>query len=346
MDPVRSRGHGLERGLGGFVEFYYKNNRKLKRYTDRDLLLNGMDDNNRDIIRPFKRIPRLKILNIFLVGIFVVFFVYVLFLIPFRSEDTTIHIAQGQSIDSIAKELETKHVVRDDLTLKFFVKILKSGKGIITGDYLIEKNSPVWVVAWQIGRGHHNLESLKVTIREGLTNEEIALLLTEKLTGFNKDLFLSATLGKQGYLFPDTYFLYPLDTTEEIINKLSDNFNNKIKTVSSEIKSSGKSLKDIITLASILEGEASGKDDIYIISGILWKRINMGMPLQVDIAPDTYKEKGLPANPINNPGLLSIKAAINPEDSSYLYYLHDGNGIVHFAKSFEEHKQNISKYLK
>ena len=99
-------------------------------------------------------------------------------------------------------------------------------------------------------------------------------------------------------------------------------------------------------MASILEGEANGKEDIYIISGILWKRINLGMPLQVDVDKSTYKEKGLPSEPLNNPGLLAIKAAMAPESSVYLYYLHDEDGVVHFARSFEEHKKNINDYLK
>ena len=70
------------------------------------------------------------------------------------------------------------------------------------------------------------------------------------------------------------------------------------------------------------------------------------MPLQVDIDKSTYLEKGLPEKPLNNPGLLSIRAAINMENSSYLYYLHEKNGNVHYAVSFDEHKRNISKYLK
>jgi UPF0755 protein len=99
-------------------------------------------------------------------------------------------------------------------------------------------------------------------------------------------------------------------------------------------------------MASILEGEANGNLDAPTISGILWKRISLGMPLQVDVDKKTYREKGLPQNPLNNPGLVSIKAAIKPEKSNYLYYLHDKGGIVHYAVTFEEHKQNINKYLK
>ena len=69
------------------------------------------------------------------------------------------------------------------------------------------------------------------------------------------------------------------------------------------------------------------------------------MLLQVDAAPETYKTKGLPTNPICNPGLKAIEAAIHPLNSTYLYYLHDKNGIIHYAKTFAEHKQNKIKYL-
>lgn len=99
-------------------------------------------------------------------------------------------------------------------------------------------------------------------------------------------------------------------------------------------------------MASILEGEAKGKEDIGLISGILWKRISLGMPLQVDVDRSTYEKKGFPVAPLNNPGLMSINASLNPIASKYLYYLHDKNGKVHYATSYEEHKRNINNYLK
>ena len=113
-----------------------------------------------------------------------------------------------------------------------------------------------------------------------------------------------------------------------------------------EIISSLKTEADIIKMASLIEGEAKGDADRGLISGILWKRIKIGMPLQVDSALETYKTKGLPKSPIDNPGLAAIKAAILPQSSSYLYYLHDKNGNVHYAKSYVEHEQNVLKYLK
>lgn len=285
-----------------------------------------------------------RVYNLFLGIGFLFLFAYYFLSAPLGNKDVIIHISPNQSIDSVALSLENKNAVRDDFILKIFIKLLKKGKGIIQGDYLIKKRTPVWTVAWQIGRGHHNVELIKITIREGLNNEEIANLLADKLSGFRKDLFLSNTISKQGYLFPDTYFFFPMDESNEIIDKLSNNFKNKTKNILNSI--GNKNWADIIIMASILEGEANGNEDIGIISGILWKRISIGMPLQVDVDKNTYKTKGLPNKPLNNPGLSSINAAINPIDSSYLYYIHDKNGKVHYASNFDEHKKNINNYLK
>lgn len=288
-----------------------------------------------------------KIANSILVFLYAIFFLflisYFLFSSPSKFKDNTIHISYGESLEKVGLELKDKEIIRNSFVLKVFVRLFKSNGGIVDGDYLIKKNTAVYKVAWQIARGKHNIEPIKVTLREGLTNEEMADIFAQKLAGFRKDLFLSAVNGKQGYLFPDTYFFYPLTTTDEIVNQLSGNFDKKIKTLNIEDK---QKLNGIIIMASILEGEASGEEDAPIISGILWKRLNMGMPLQVDVDKSTYKEKGLPEKPLNNPGLGFIKASLSPTSSSYLYYLHDEDGDVHYAKNFEEHKVNIKKYLK
>ncbi len=302
-----------------------------------------MDTDNFKFEQKNKRLKK-WILNIFLIIGFLILFSYYFLSAPFGSKDVIIHVASDQPVSSVLQKLKDERAIRSDFTLKVFIKLLGKSSGIISGDYLIEKKSPVWMVAWQLGRGNHKIEPIKITIREGLNNIEIADLLANKLAGFRRDLFLAQTENKQGYLFPDTYFFFPRDTTDEIVSKLSNNFNQRIKNL--EIDISDKSLSEIIIMASILEGEANGKDDIEVIAGILWKRINLGMPLQVDVDKTTYQNKGLPITPLNNPGLLSIESAINPVSSSYLYYLHDKNGNVHYAINFEEHKRNISKYLK
>ncbi len=287
---------------------------------------------------------KLKIKTILFIILVVLFFYFFLSNNKY-DKDMIIHVSSGQSIDSVSSVLIENNIIKNDFIFKFFVKLFGQ-KGIISGDYLIKKDSAVWTVAWQLSLGKHGVEPVKVTFREGIDNEEIALTLLGKIASFEKDVFLSMTKDKQGYLFPDTYFFYNLDTTEEIINKISSNFERKIKNLDSNIKQNGKSLSDIIIMASILEGEAKGKEDASMISGILWKRISIGMPLQVDIDKSTYTEKGLPDKPLNNPGLLSINASINPINSKYLYYLHDKDGNVHYAINYEEHKININKYLK
>ena len=126
----------------------------------------------------------------------------------------------------------------------------------------------------------------------------------------------------------------------------NNNYERKILPLRSKIISIGKTENEIITMASLIEEESKGDIDRKLISGILWKRLSIGMPLQVDAEPSTYKTKGLPKYPISNPGIKSIEAAIYPEISNYLYYLHDKEGNIHFAKTFVEHKINKLKYLK
>lgn len=185
-----------------------------------------------------------------------------------------------------------------------------------------------------------------VTIPEGFNLNQIADTASSKLANFNKINFLLETKGLEGYLFPDTYFFLRNANEKDVIKSMNDNFERKIIPLTPEIISSGKTEKEIVEMASIIEREAKGDADRGIISGILWKRIKIGIPLQVDSVPDTYKTKGLPENPIGNPGQKAIEVAINPQSSPYLYYLHDKDGNVHYATTFAEHLKNIQKYLR
>lgn len=265
---------------------------------------------------------------------------------PNRDRDFIIHISPNDSLSTISERLETNNVIRNQFIFKSVLRFFYSDKHIISGDYLFKKNEGIFGIVSQLVLGKHGIEKIKVTFKEGITNEEMANILAENIPSFDKKVFLSDERAKEGYLFPDTYFFYPMTTADEALNELTSNFNKKIRLLDNEIKSSGKSVSDIITMASILEKEAKGERDAYTISGILWKRIKIGMALQVDAAPVTYKKSGLPDSPICNPGLISIKAAIKPESSPYLYYLHDDSGQVHYAMDFSEHRSNIAHYLK
>jgi len=182
--------------------------------------------------------------------------------------------------------------------------------------------------------------------------------------------------GLEGYLFPDTYRIYSTSSVEEVIVKLLDNFDKKLTPeMRAEIKAQGKTIYEIVTMASIIEKEApfnyqtNDDSDARLISGIFWRRLKAGQALQsdatlsyifgdknpqhsgeeleIDSPYNTYKYRDLPPGPICNPGLWAIKAAIYPTVSSYNYFLTPLDGQkVYYARTYDEHLKNKYKYLK
>ncbi|MBI2055246.1 MAG: endolytic transglycosylase MltG [Candidatus Sungbacteria bacterium] len=187
----------------------------------------------------------------------------------------------------------------------------------------------------------------------------------------NKFTFLKLkpkTVGLEGFLFPDTYRVFRDASVEDIIQKMLANFGEKAALpYQDEITRQKKSLFDVITVASLIEEEVKSDEDRAIVAGILWKRLDAGIPLQVDATLvyirgrnttpltsadksanssfNTYKYRGLPKGPISNPGLASIRAALNPKTSPYLYYLSAPDGRTVFSKTLEEHNTAKAKYL-
>jgi UPF0755 protein len=176
-------------------------------------------------------------------------------------------------------------------------------------------------------------------------------------------------LSLEGYLFPDTYLIEKKESLENIVKIILNNFDKKLnQNLRDEIKKQNKGIFEIITMASLIEKEVINYEDKQIVSGILWKRIKAGVPLQVDASVvyalnakkekisiedtkinspyNTYKYRGLPLGPICNPGLESIKAAIYPKETNYWYYLSKPSGETVFSKTLEEHNIAIYKYLK
>lgn len=275
-------------------------------------------------------------------------FSYFLFLSPPADfpVGSIVKIEKGSNLHNISSLLEKEHLIRSRVAFESFVIIFGAELHIVSANYLFEGRLPVWEIAKRIARGEHRMAPISITIPEGYDVKQIGDAIAIRLTNFNEIQFLLKAKDLEGYLFPDTYF-FLADADEKIVIKsMTDNFEKKIIPLRKEIVLLKKNEKDIITMASIIERESKGDIDREIISGILWKRIRIGMPLQVDAAPGTYQTRGLPKNPISNPGLLAIKASIYPENSPYLYYLHDKDGGIHYAKTFAEHVQNKLKYLK
>ena len=212
------------------------------------------------------------------------------------------------------------------------------------GDYYFDKKASAPEIAWRIWRGDYGVEVKRITVQEGLTVKEISNLFSEVFPNFDNEAFEKK--AEEGYLFPDTYFIPLTYNEDKVIKLMRDNFVNKIFTVLPDIEESGKDLDQIIVMASLLEAEVLSRADREKASDILWKRIEMGIPLQVDANTWTYEFKGLPEKPINNPGLISIESAIHPTSTPYLYFLTGSNGKTYYAKTYEEHKRNIAKYLR
>lgn len=285
----------------------------------------------------------------FLIAFFLILFIgyFFLFVPPRKFKiGEIITIDQGSSLRSISKDLSEEGLIRSRAVFEAFVIIYGGEKHILPGDYLFEHELLVFEIARRISKGDRNIAPIKITIPEGFDVAEIAEVAGLKLSKFNKDKFIDLAEGDQGYLFPDTYFFFNNATEVTVYEFMKQNFEKKFAKIRPLISQAGKAEKEIIVMASIIEREAKGDSDRELISGILWNRLSKGMPLQVDAAPITYKEKGLPHMPIANPGLESIQAAIYPKSSSFLFYLHDKEGVVHYAKTFEEHRQNKFKYLR
>jgi UPF0755 protein len=279
----------------------------------------------------------------------------------------TFTIEKGHTLKTVSLNLKKEKIIKSAVAFQTISILVGDETSIKAGDYLFEKPIGLFDVARRILIGESGINSNKVTIPEGVTNREISSILSKNIPNFDQPKFLIAAQGKEGYLFPDTYFFFPNTDPKVIVDALAGNFNKKIEEYKEQIEASGKTTKDIIIMASILEREAFGEKDIYTISGILWSRIEKGIPLQADatityitgrgsseitlsdLAIDsrwnTYKYKGLPIAPIGNPGIRAIDAALNPEETDYLYYLHDADGVAHYGRTFDEHKKNKSLYL-
>lgn len=275
--------------------------------------------------------------------LFVFFFAHIVSPPNTFKEESIISIEKGLSLNQVSDQLKSSNVIRSRFLFNTLVTLLGSQSGVKAGEYYLHYRESAIGLAWRVVHGEHNIDEVRITIPEGFDNEEIANLFDESFPLFDKKTFLN--LGKQGYLFPDTYFMKVSVTANEVIEILSSNFESKTLLLEGQFDASKHSKEEIVIIASLIEGEVQTKEDKELVSGILWKRLSIGMALQVDSAPITYDEPGLPKKPINNPGLESIDAALNPKSSPYLYFISDKEGKTHYARTLDEHIQNIKKYL-
>ncbi|KKU70409.1 MAG: YceG family protein [Parcubacteria group bacterium GW2011_GWA2_47_21] len=313
--------------------------------------------------------PKKRLATASLATLFILSFSFLLYSPATFPRHSLFSVDEGESIGSVASKLERLGYLKSALIFKVLVLMLDGERGVLAGDYFFEKPAGVGRLAWRFSKGQYGLMAIRLTVPEGSANKEIAKLFGNgDFPRFNQEEFLSSGKEKEGRLFPDTYYFPPNIKAAETLQAMEENFEKQIKNIQPEITAFGKSLKEVIVMASLLEEEARTSETRRRIAGILWKRLSIGMPLQVDaVFPyllnkntyqvttedlqfdspyNTYKYKGLPPGAITNPGLDSLKAAVNPLASNYLYYLSDKNGNMHYAVTHDEHVRNKARYLK
>ncbi|MDO8424150.1 MAG: endolytic transglycosylase MltG [bacterium] len=254
-----------------------------------------------------------------------------------------VNVPEGSGLYSLSEKLEEEGVIRSPFWFRAAAIMLGGERDMKAGQYYLSRPQNPFVIAWRIFRGQHDIETVKVTIPEGFTVKSISTLFDDRFPFFDNGVF--ERTAPEGYLFPDTYFMPVTATATSTTKLLRDNFIRKIFPVMPEVELSGKSLEDIITMASLIEAETKTKIDREMVSDILWKRLRIGMPLQVDSEMGTYEFNGLPDNPINNPGLESISAALHPTTTPYLYFLTGDDGNMYYSRTFDEHVIKKQKYI-
>ena len=279
-------------------------------------------------------------------------------------------IERGQGAKEIAFNLQEQGFINDALLFRVYVLSANKSKQLKAGDYMLSSCMAIPGIVESFVSG--DIIRQEITIIEGWSLQDIAEYFEDKKICSEQEFhkFVSENFDKEleGYLFPDTYYIYEAMSIEQIVKIILENFDAKLtQDLRQEIGKQDKTIYDIITMASLIEKEVRTMEDKKIVSGILWKRMEIGMPLQVDAtisyitgkntttvfrselqidSPyNTYKYLGLPKTPICNPGIESITAAIYPEKSEFWYYLSTPEGETIFSSTLEQHNIAKAKYL-
>ena len=278
-----------------------------------------------------------------------------------------VSIARGESAPDIAAQLASAHLIKHPGILRAALRVTGGSARIQAGAYLFSTPEDLFTIAYRLVAGAYDIPPVRITFPEGETARDDAARIMEGIPDISTSDFLSKAQLYEGYLFPDTYLFLQSADADSIVKMMRANFDTKTAPLVSEVKVSGHSLSDIVIMASLVEKEARTSANRHIVAGVLWNRIKLGMPLQVDAvfgyiyerdtySPsfadlkvdslyNTYIHKGLPPGPIDNPGLESIDAALHPTKTDYLYYLTGSDDLMHYATTYAGHQANRRKYL-
>ena len=295
------------------------------------------------------------------------------------SAPVSVVVPRGATFRDVAQQLAQAGVVANPAAFRAYAKWKHADTDVHAGEYRFTPHQTPAQILDQLQSGGAQIAKW-LTIPEGYTAAQIAQALQKDALGnasayqnaFLHDSIVAGgtrTRNLEGFLFPSTY-LIPLDANPAIVTRiLTDQFIKELPPdAAQKARAHGLTVPQVVTIASLVEREAKADDERALIAGVIYNRLRLGMPLEVDATIEyalpthhsvityadlkidspynTYLHTGLPPTPIANPGLPSLVAAFNPRPSPYLYYVYKGNGHHVFAKTLQEQNANVAKYLK
>jgi len=338
-----------------------------------------------------------------LIGVGAAFIAFLLILGTYSSpidDQSTLEIIfviqEGESARQISENLQTRGLIKSQLLFRVYLMGTGTSRNLQAGSYLLSPGMSMVEIMQKFAQG--DIVTEEITIPEGWNIQRIAAaleargLFTEEefshITGdpgldyrdhpdatqpqdFSDEFELLKEkpeyISLEGFLFPDTYKITKGETAEGLVRKMLLNFHTQVHgKLLSQIQKSERNFFEILVMASIIEKEVPLFEDKKLISGVLWKRFDEGMRLQVDstlvyVRPinyeivttddtyinspyNTYRHEGLPLGPISSPGIESIQAALEPKESPYYFYFSASPTNTIFSKTFKEHKANRARY--
>ena len=292
-----------------------------------------------------------------------------------------IEIPGGATVTDIALILKERKIIPNYLYFRIYYKLFHSGSFFKSGEYDFSKPLTIKQIIQKLIKG--DVVLYKITIKEGMTIDETAEYLSQN-HGIDYNKFHNSAMNislisdldskaedLEGYLFPETYMISkgttPLELLRTMVNNFRQSFSESYRIRAGELD---LSIREILTLASLIEKETSSREERFVISSVFHNRLRIGMPmgcdptiiyalkkegkwdgnirwkdLKIDSPYNTRIHKGLPPGPICNPGIHSIEAALFPENTKYLYFVAKDGRTHYFSKNLKEHNWAVRKYI-
>lgn len=292
-----------------------------------------------------------------------------------KSEQEVIFIVpQDRSNFQLTDSLFNQKLIKNKKAFGLLFNNLSKSFEVKEGGYKLSQSMNSWEIIKRL-KGKQDLLWVNIFFcpRKEQVGEKLASVLgwdEQKLNSWNN--LNKNTDYFEGVYYPDTYLIPINETVEDTAKRLTNRFEDKIAPLQSEFLSKNIKWTTGVKIASLIAREAAGKEDARLISGVIWSRLNSDMRLQIDATMqytlgknenggwwgnisleekqsdslyNSYKHEGLPPTPICSPNVDFIEAALNPEETDCLFYLHGSDRKIHCAKTYKEHKENIERYL-